>query len=424
MDHVYVLNMQGEPLMPCSPRKARLLLKSNRAHISKYTPFTIQLNYPTGRKLQHITLGVDAGSKTIGLSASTESQELFSAEFKPRNDVVNLLSTRRELRGTRRNRKTRYRKPRFNNRVKSKHKGWLAPSVEVKINNHLQAIDIVCKILPIDHIQIETAEFDIQRLKAMLEGKPLPIGIDYQLGEMYDYYNVRQYVLHRDRYQCRYCHTKKAKFHIHHLESRKTGGNRPDNLITLCEDCHKKYHNGKISLDGIKKGRSYRDAAFMGIMRKTLLERTKARYPDIHIQETYGYITKYIREINKMPKSHINDALCIARHQKAKRAETDYLIKPIRAHNRQIHKVNPRKGGIRPRNQSAKNIHGFKLFDKVRYNNQTGFITGKRSSGNFLLKTIDNKLIANHALYKRLTLLQHTNRYIIQKKGNTTLPHS
>ena len=162
----------------------------------------------------------------------------------------------------------------------------------------------------------------------------------------------------------------------------------------------------------------------MGIMRKTLLERTKARYPDIHIQETYGYITKYIREINKMPKSHINDALCIARHQKAKRAETDYLIKPIRAHNRQIHKVNPRKGGIRPRNQSAKNIHGFKLFDKVRYNNQTGFITGKRSSGNFLLKTIDNKLIANHALYKRLTLLQHTNRYIIQKKGNTTLPHS
>ena len=86
--------------------------------------------------------------------------------------------------------------------VKSKHKGWLAPSVEVKIQEHITAIARVCALLPITEVIVETAEFDTQRLKAMLEGRPLPVGTDYQLGEMYDEYNVRQYVLKRDNYTC------------------------------------------------------------------------------------------------------------------------------------------------------------------------------------------------------------------------------
>lgn len=162
---VYVLNKFGKPLMPCSPRKARLLLNQKLAKVKNRTPFTIQLLYGSSGYKQPVILGVDAGSKTIGMSASTESQELFAAEVKPRNDVVNLLSTRREFRRTRRNRKTRYRKPRFNNRVKSKHKGWLAPSVEVKIQEHITAIKRVCSILPISKVIVETAEFDTQRLK-------------------------------------------------------------------------------------------------------------------------------------------------------------------------------------------------------------------------------------------------------------------
>ncbi|WP_304973877.1 RNA-guided endonuclease IscB [uncultured Alistipes sp.] len=423
MDHVYVLDRQGKPLMPCRPRKARILLQANKAHIARHTPFTIQLDYDAGHRLQHVTLGVDAGSKTIGISASTDEHELLAMEFKPRNDVVNLLSTRRELRRSRRNRKTRYRKPRFNNRIGSKHKGWLAPSVETKIHNHLQAIDLVHKILPIDLIRIETAEFDLQRLKAMLEGKPIPVGTDYQLGEMYDQYNIRQYVLHRDGYTCLYCHTSKTKFHVHHLESRKTGSDRPDNLITLCESCHKKYHKGKISLDGIQKGRNYRDASFMGIMRKTLLDRVRRTYPGIPVQETHGYITKYIRESKKLLKSHVTDALCIANHPDAERTGVTYLAKPIRSHNRQIHKANPRKSGIRPRNQSAKTIHGFKLFDKVDYGNQTCFITGKRTTGYFMLKTIEGKTVTNSVSYKKLTLLQHSNAYIIDRKENAVPPH-
>jgi len=176
MDHVYVLGMDGKPLMPCRPRKARILLQANRANIVRHTPFTIQLNYDASHRLQHVTLGMDAGSKTIGVSASTDTDEVLTLETKPRNDVVNLLSTRRQYRRSRRNRKTKYRQPRFNNQTKSKHKSWLAPSVEVKIHNHLQMIKLACSILPVDLIRIETAEFDLQRLKAMLDGKPMPVG--------------------------------------------------------------------------------------------------------------------------------------------------------------------------------------------------------------------------------------------------------
>lgn len=200
MQYVYVLNKHGEPLMPCSPGKARILLKQQKACVVKRTPFTIKLLYGSAGYKQPITLGVDAGSKHVGLSASTEKRELYSEEFTPRNDVVELLSTRRQNRRSRRNRKTRYRAPRFNNRIHSKHKGWLAPSVEVKIQEHITVIKRICRILPITLVRVETAEFDTQRLKAMLSEKPLPVGTDYQLGEMYDEYNARQYVLRRDNY--------------------------------------------------------------------------------------------------------------------------------------------------------------------------------------------------------------------------------
>ena len=134
--------------MPTTPSKARKLLKQGKAKVVKRTPFTIQLLTATGEVKQDITLGMDAGSKTIGLSATTDKDELFSAEVELRNDIVDLLSTRRQNRRTRRN-KLRYRKARFLNRVGSKNKGWLAPSVENKIQTHLKVIDKLRKILPI-----------------------------------------------------------------------------------------------------------------------------------------------------------------------------------------------------------------------------------------------------------------------------------
>ena len=122
---VYVLNMRGEPLMPCRQRKARILLNDGKAKIVNYNPFTIQLKTATGENKQEITLGVDAGSKKVGISASTEKKELYASETQLRNDIVDLIATKAQFRRARRNRKTRYRQARFLNRGK---KGWLAPS--------------------------------------------------------------------------------------------------------------------------------------------------------------------------------------------------------------------------------------------------------------------------------------------------------
>jgi len=302
--------------MPCSPAKARHLLDDGKAKVKKRTPFTIQLVYGCSGYTQEVILGVDAGSKTIGMSASTNKEELFAANVTPRNDVVDLLSTRREFRRSRRNRTTRYRQPRFNNRVRSKHKGWLAPSVEVKIQEHITAIKRVCNILPVSKVVVETAEFDLQLLKAIEEGKPIPQGEDYQRGEMYGHYNVRQYVLWRDGYTCQCCRAhstnkKEVRLHVHHLESRKTGGDAPSNQITLCESCHKRFHKGLLTDKNLKKRkrRSTRDATFMGLLRATLMRRLRAELT-IPVVETRGYITKATREkLLILPKSHTNDAL-------------------------------------------------------------------------------------------------------------------
>ena len=142
MNYVFALNQFGKPLMPYHPAEARILLKENKAFVKRRTPFTIQLTVPVKEKLYPITLGVDAGYKHIGLSATTEKEELYASEIETRTDVSALLSTRRQCRHSRRNRKTRYRAPRFNNRVHSKNKGWLAPSLENIIAAHISRIDL------------------------------------------------------------------------------------------------------------------------------------------------------------------------------------------------------------------------------------------------------------------------------------------
>lgn len=421
---VYVLDINGQPLMPTARHgKVRRLLNSHLAKVVKRCPFTIQLLYQSTKEIQPVSLGVDAGSKHIGLAATTEQKVLYQEELTPRNDVVKLLSAKRACRHSRRNRKTRYRKPRFNNRVHSKHKGWLAPSVEVKIQEHITAIKNICKILPASEIHVETAEFDLQRLKAMEEGKTFPVGTDYQLGEQYDFYNTRQYVLHRDGYTCQCCgvHDKGVKLHVHHIESRQTGGNAPNNLITLCEHCHKALHEGKIKLPkGKKRGKSHRDAAFMGIMRNTLLERLKKEV-SVPVMMTYGYITKYWREKADLEKSHINDAICISKHPYTKPLDTYYLTKVVRHHNRQIHKANFSKGGIRKRNQAPYLVKGFRLFDKVLYQGKEYFIFGRRTTGYFDIRTLDGtKANKGSVSYKKLRIQDTAKAYLKEVRA---IPH-
>ena len=389
---VYVLDINGQPLMPTDRHgKVRRLLKSGQAKVVNRCPFTIQLLYDSTNRTQPITLGVDAGSKTIGLSATTKDKVLYESEVILRNDIVDLISTRRQNRRTRRNRKTRYRKCRFKNRVHSKNKGWLAPSVEQKINTHLTTIDKVCKILPIYNIVIEVAPFDTQLLKAKDYGLPTPEGTDYQNGDIKGY-NTREYVLFRDGHKCRCCKgkSKDTVLQTHHIESRKTGGNAPNNLVTLCKTCHSKYHKGEIQLPkDIARGNKYNDAVFMSIMRWTTYNRLKELHTDKHVYMTYGYITKHNRIEAKLPKEHYIDARCISGNPLAKSMDNVvYYQKKVRCHNRQIHKNTINKGGYRKLNQAPKYVKGFQLFDKVFAKSQEWYIHGRRLKGSFVLKNL------------------------------------
>lgn len=406
---VYVLNIEGKPLMPCKEAKARKLLKQNKAKIVKREPFTIQLLFECENQTQNITLGVDAGSKHIGLSATTEKKELYVADVELRNDIVDLLSTRREKRRTRRSR-LRYREPRFNNRVHSKNKGWIAPSVENKINTHLKVIFDVHKILPITKIIVETTSFDIQKIN-----NPEIGGFEYQQGEQLGFWNVREYVLWRDNHTCQYCKggSKDKVLNVHHIESRKTGGNAPNNLITLCETCHEKHHKGEIQVK-IKRGSSFKDAAFMGVMRWTFYERLKEIYPNVSM--TYGYITKNTRIENSLPKEHYVDARCISGNPLAEPLGYYFYQKKVRCHNRQIHKANILKGGIKKRNQAEYLVKGFRLFDKVGYDRQVGFIFGRRSSGYFDVRKLNGEVIHRSASYKKLKLLNTRKTLLLERR--------
>ena len=399
---VYVLNMHGEPLMPCKPRKARKLLEEEKAKVVNRTPFTIQLLYGSSGYKQQVNLGVDAGSKYIGVSATTMDKELFKATVELRQDISKLLESRRSQRRNRRS-KLWYRKPRFLNR--RNRKGKVAPSVQNKIDCHLTIIRKVCSMLPVVNIIVETAEFDPHKLK-----NPNVSGKEYQDGGQKDFYNVKSAVLNRDNYTCQICGEKDTRLEVHHIQFRSKGGsNMMDNLVTLCLDCHKQIHSGGLVFD--KKIKSFKHASHMNIMRSRLVEELRLDFGNVF--ETFGYLTKYNREQLGIEKSHSNDAFVISHNFNAVRSGVEYCYRKIRRHNRQIHKAKPGKGGVRKRNQSRYIVNGFRRFDKVMYNGIECFITGKRSSGYFQLKTFDGTVISQSVNSKWLKLLEPIKGWLI-----------
>ena len=152
----------------------------------------------------------------------------------------------------------------------------------------------------------------------------------------------------------------------------------------------------------------------MGIMRDMLLARLRHEL-NVSVEQTFGYITKLLREKNKISKSHVNDARCIAGFPNAESCDTMFRTRALRHHNRQIHKAKILKGGIRKKNQAPYLVKGFRLWDKVRYNGEECFITGRRSSGYFTLKKFDGAVISNGVNYKKLTLLEAASNYIIER---------
>ncbi|WP_298500826.1 RNA-guided endonuclease IscB [uncultured Methanobrevibacter sp.] len=399
---VYVLNKNGEALMPCKPRKARLLLKECKAKVVNRTPFTIQLLYGSSGYRQPVNLGVDAGSRYIGLSATTQQKELFKATVELRQDIPKLLESRRILRRSRRNRKLRYRPARFNNRGR---KGKLAPSIQHKIDSHLTIIKKVCGFIPVKNIIVETAEFDPHKLK-----NPNIQGSEYQHGDEEGFYNVKAAVLSRDNYTCQICGAQHVKLQVHHIRFKSHGGSDSmENLTTLCKECHEKIHNNELKFN--KKVKSFQHAAHMNTMRKKLVELLKNEFDNVF--ETYGYLTKYNREKLDISKSHCNDAYVISHNYNAKQSQVEYLYRKVRRHNRQIHKTKPGKGGIRKRNQSPYIVNGFRRFDKVLYNGIECFITGKRSSGYFQLKRFDGTVVSQGVSSKKLKLLEPIKGWLI-----------
>ena len=409
---VYVLNQNGQPLMPTKNHaKVRILLRQGKAKVVKKCPFTIQLLYSSTNYRQKATLGIDSGSKHIGISVTTKDKVLFEADVELRNDIVDLLSTRRELRRSRRNRKTRYRKPRFNNR--SRKDGWLAPSVKQKVDSHLTMIEKVHKILPISNIVVEIASFDIQKIK-----NPNISGTNYQQGEQLDFWNVREYVLFRDGHICQCCKgkSKDKVLNVHHIESRKIGGNAPNNLITLCETCHTGYHKGTVKLPKtIHRGMSFRDATFMGVMRWAFYNKLKEIYPNVSL--TYGYITKNTRIENGLSKDHYIDARCISGNPNAVSNGEVFYYKKVRCHNRQIHKCKILHGGIRKRNQATYYVMNYRMYDRVRYQGKSYIIFGRRNSGFFDIRTLDGTKVNKGSIsYKKLRLIEPQSNYIVEKR--------
>lgn len=412
---VYVLDKDGHPLIPTNRHgKVRRMLKSGQVKVVKKCPFTIQLMYESEHNVQPVSLGIDAGSKHIGVSATTKTTVLYEADVELRDDIVKLLATRRQMRSFRRSRKTRYRPKRFDNRRRGK--GWFAPSIRQKINTHLVTVARVCEILPVTQIIVETASFDIQKIK-----NPKIQGVEYQRGEQTDFWNVREYVLFRDGHVCQCCKGKKKDpiLNVHHIESRKSGGDAPNNLITLCETCHKGYHNGTIKLPKrIKRGMKFKDAAFMGIMRWTFYNTMKEKYePDIPISMTYGYLTKNTRIQHNLPKEHYIDARCISGNPDAKSDGVYYYQKKIRCHNRQIHKFNTLCKGVRKLNQSEYLVKGYRIFDKVRYQGKEYFVFGRRKTGFFDIRTLSGEKANNGSLsIKKIAFVDTRKNYITERR--------
>ena len=199
---VFVKNMRGQALMPCSQRKARLLLKQKKAKIVGYKPFTIQLTYATGEAKQEVTVGVDEGTRHIGIAIVSQDKVLAKGEIELRQDVHSLLMTRAQYRRGRRFRKTRYRKARFLNRRKSG--GWLPPSVQAKLEANFAWIDKFCSLVPNPKLRIEVGKFDTAKMIT-----PEIQGVDYQHGQTYGYYDVRYFVFARDEYTCQVCLSKR-----------------------------------------------------------------------------------------------------------------------------------------------------------------------------------------------------------------------
>lgn len=369
---VYVQAKDKTPLMPCENVIARLLLKACKAKVVRKVPFTIRLNYETTKYVQELTLGIDTGSGELGAAVYSKNGDiLYKTEDIVRNDIKEKMDQRRKFRQSRRNRKTRYRKKRFDNRGNSKRKGRISPTITSKIHSHVKEIEFVKTILPIKYLVLEIGHFDPHLLKNPALTNENIKRCGYQKGANYGYQNSRLAAFHRDNYTCQYCKDKKKKhLHAHHIVYRSNGGSDDmTNLITLCKECHISLHNGEFELKIKGNKATLKHATHMNIIASQL----QKIYPDAIT--TYGYITHENRLLLGLDKTHAVDACVIASGGKPFRNRTDvvYVKKCVSDGDSKL-----ARGKFSDIPIPVGKIEGFRKFDKVDYLGGIYFIKGRR----------------------------------------------
>lgn len=374
---VYVLDINGHPLMPTKRfGKVRRMLRDGQAKVISREPFIIKLLHETKTNVvQDCTLGIDTGSKYIGAAVVSNGRVLYASEVKIKDDIKGKMDRRRSYRRDRRNRKTRYRKARFLNKGNSIKKDRYNPTLKSKFDSHVREIEFAKSILPVKIIVLEVGQFDIHKLK-----NPNVKGWGYQRGVNYGFANSREHALCRDNYTCQVCKAKNTRLEVHHIKYRSQGGTDDlDNLITLCADCHKKVHAGKLIINKKpKKLPDFSSATIMSTLRSMLLK----HYPEAI--ETFGFITKENRLNLNLPKEHFIDACVIASGGEEFILPRDIFIK------RHVTRgdYQSTKGVRSEKRIPHSKILGFRKWDKVLYMGREYFIKGRRSIGTCTLEDI------------------------------------
>jgi 5-methylcytosine-specific restriction endonuclease McrA len=315
---VFVLDKQKKPLMPCTPRRARLLLAHKRAVVHRLTPFTIRLKDRTVREsaVQPIVLKIDPGSKTTGLAlarvettpAGEIHHALHLAELVHRGeDIRERLRKRAGFRRRRRSANLRYRPARFLNRRRAP--GWLPPSLRSRIGNVLSWARRYQRWTPLVRVDVERVKFDTHLLH-----NPEISGVEYQRGELAGW-EVRAYLLEKFGRRCAYCGRTNTAFELDHIQPRSRGGsNRVSNLALSCHACnaakgeHTAAEFGHPEVQARAK-QPLRDAAAVNASRYALCEVLGAL--GLPLTTWSGGRTRWNRARFALEKTHALDALCV-----------------------------------------------------------------------------------------------------------------
>jgi len=429
LSYIFVLDTNKQPLNPVYPGWARKLLSSGRAAVYKRYPFTIILKCAVqDAEVQPLRLKIDPGSKTTGLAVVNDNtgDVVFAAELQHRGQQIKKsLDSRRALRRGRRSRKTRYRKPRFNNRRRKE--GWLPPSLMSRIYNIKTWIRRLQQVCPIVALSMELVKFDTQ---AMLS--PEINGVEYQQGELSGY-EVREYLLEKFGRKCIYCGSENVPLQVEHIVPRARGGtNRVSNLTLACEPCNKAKGNRTAAEFGhpevqVQAKKPLKDAAAVNATRWALYRRIEAT--GLPVEVGTGGRTKYNRSIRGLPKTHWIDAACIGTSTPEELKVEGIVPLTITAMghgSRQMCRVD-KYGFPRTTAKKFKKVHGFQTGDIVKAvvpsGKKVGTYIGRvaiRATGNFNIKTKSGTV--QGISYRYCQMLHRTDGYTYQEGESAFLP--